>query len=320
MGRTCTVSSLVGILVAAASADVVLVEDRFSVDVLAWVNCAWRQAEVAGYADTRFDFYRRGALVGIEGRTGTVALGRVSMDAANLTPLDVYADFHWPSGFGLRAGQFVAPVGFEALTDPKALRFIEYSLVKNAWKPLDPRDVGLMGTYKNAFAELAVAVVNGNGRGGWLQDDNKWKDVCGQVVFKSFDGLGVLLALRAYYGRTGTEGSDFTNYALELDARRGPLEARCELQNAVIGPTTFTSFYAQASHRLLAALEPVARFQMSFGTGSVRNIGITGGLNSPIRGDDLKVMIDYDYRRQDAPGIESDFTVHQILLQLQTAF
>lgn len=302
------------ILVSLSPAQITLVPGRLNIDVLVWTNAAWRWAEALGFTRSEFSFYRFGAPIGLTGYVTEEVSFRTSFDAGWFQgALDLYADFRWPSGFGLRMGQFVAPVGIEALTEPKKLKFIEYSLVKGSWKPLDPRDAGLMLTYEDTRLVLAVAVLNGNGRGAWLQDDNRWKDFCGRLAFLGWDSAGLVVAARGYYGRTGTEGSYFWNRALEFSFQRNSWGLAGEVQQSNVE----TSFYAQTSYRLNRLLEPVGRLQASFAPGSIRNIGATVGMNFLVREDNVKVMLNFDYRRQGAPGVELDYTNYKVLLQLQ---
>ncbi len=303
---------------ATAHGDIVLSEGRLSVDLLAWVNSRWKQTEENGYIKRSFDFYRLGAFVGVTGRLDSVVSMRVLFDAGwAQSALDLYVDFRWPNGVGLRAGQFRLPVGFEALTELDELKFIEYSFVKRRWKPWDPRDVGLMLSHDSRFFELVGAVVNGNGRRNPFQDDNNWKDVAGRLVLRPLARYGLTFAGRSYYGRMGEDEVPFRNVAGEVLFCRGAFAAAAEVQHALQGSMERNSFYIQATYEILGLLEPAARFHMEFRPDDKFDFGVTGGLSLRMSGGRLRVMLNYDYWERRRALSSDDIAEQKLLLQLQ---
>jgi len=303
-------------LAGTARGEVSLVGGRLSADALIWANCCWQQTEVIGLTDSRFDFYRRAAFIGLTGHISSVTSMRLYFDVGSVSAYDLYVDFHWPSGFGLRVGQFTPPLSFEAWTEHKKLKLVEYSLVKRHWKPYGPRDIGLMISHDGRVLGIAGALVNGNGRnqGG---DNNEWKDVCTRVVFKSLADYGLRFACRGYYGWVDEAGVRFWNSAVEYLWDRQPFQVLAEFQHAVQGIAVWNSFHIQAAYQLFELLEPVARFQIEVVTKDEYDFGLTGGLNFLVFGDRLKVMLNYNDWRRESNTPENRVHEQAIFLQLQ---
>ncbi|OYD14432.1 hypothetical protein CH330_08695 [candidate division WOR-3 bacterium JGI_Cruoil_03_51_56] len=304
------------LLAATTWGEVSLVEQRLSADALIWANCCWQQTEVIGLTDSRFDFYRRAAFIGLTGHISSVASMRVYFDLASISAYDLYIDFHWPSGFGLRVGQFIPPLGFEAWAKLCELKLIEYSLISHHWKPWGSRDIGLMTSYERNLFEVAGALVNGNGRNNEY-DENKWKDMCGCFVFKPSASSGLKFACRGYYGRYYKEDVQFWNLAGEVLLDRESLQALAEVQHAVWGVPVRNSFHVQAAYELFGILEPVARFEIEFQSEDKHEFGVTVGLNFLAFGDRLKTMLDYNYWRRNSTMSENRVSQQKILIQLQ---
>lgn len=311
---------LVVLLAGSAAAEVAVVGDKLSLDALIWVNARGERVTERGLTRMDFAFYRFWAPVGLTIRPVPGASFRLSFDAGwNERALDIYADLDLPAEFVLRAGQFVPPLGSEALTEPGRLKLIEYSILKGAWKPYDPRDVGIMLMRDRGAMAFSFAVVNGAGRSTWLQDDNKWKDLGARVVYRPALLPGFFVAGRSYYARVGQDGGLQLNYALELGAVRSGLNVTGELQQAIIGKYRITAGYLQSAYRALDWLEPVGRLQASYDIGRTVVFGLTAGANVGLYGNAVRLMVNYDLRRILTPQSASRSTRHQLLLQLQMA-
>ncbi len=317
------------LLMTMAHGEVSLIEGRLFADALIWANCHWQQTEVIGFTDSRFGFYRRAAFIGLTGRISSVTSMRLYCDVADFLgqpAYDLYVNFLWPSGIGLRVGQFKPPLGTEALTKPDKLKLIEYSLLKRFWKPYDPRDVGVMVNYGRSWFDVSAAVINGNSRNR-AGDDNNWKDICGRLVLKPFPSFGLQFAASGYYGQMRIETQDlsFRRFTGEFKLDQQYLQFLGEVQHAKVpgGDLRFyirNSFYVQATYQLSELLEPVGRFQMEFQVEDKYEMGLTGGLNFKLLGDRLKVMVDYDYwRKRSALWSTLNGSEHKFLLQLQAA-
>lgn len=326
--RLWLLSVLCACLVTQGAASITLVEDRLDLDALLWANVSWMMSSKSGFGSPGFMFYRRGAFVGLTGKVTSYASMRLYIDAGSLwenPALDVYADFAWQNGIGLRAGQFKCPLGFEAMTEDRELRMIEYSLVKNHWKPSDPRDVGAMLTYSSRFVDAALAVVNGNGRGAGFKDDNNSKDASVRFLLKPWQAGGPQIAVRGYYGRWKAASLPYYNGAVEFLLDREPLRIVAEAQYASVqlsenSPSLGrTAFYVQASYDF-GLLEPVGRAQMEDQSDDKYALGLTGGVTIRLVGDWLKLAVQYDYFRKVAvvyPQLAG--TEQGLLWQLQAA-
>ncbi|UCG43999.1 MAG: hypothetical protein JSU73_05145 [candidate division WOR-3 bacterium] len=315
-------------LVTEAAASVTLVEDRLDLDALLWANVSWMMSSKSGFGSPGFKFYRRGAFVGLTGKVTSYASMRLYIDAGSLwqnPALDVYADFAWQNGIGLRAGQFKCPLGFEAMTEDRDLRMIEYSVVKRYWKPADQRDVGVLLTYTRSGVDAAVAVVNGNGRGAGFKDENNSKDASVRFALAPWREGGPEFAVRGYVGRWKAASLPYYSGAVEFRLLRGPLQIVTEAQYAKVqfnenaALLGRTSFYVQASYDF-GLLEPVGRVQMEDESDDKYELGLTGGVTVRLVGDWLKLAVQYDYFRKEAvvyPQLAG--TEQGLLWQLQAA-
>jgi hypothetical protein len=319
--------ALCACLVTQGAASITLVEDRLDLDALLWANVSWMMSSKAGFGSPGFKFYRRGAFVGLTGRVTSYASMRLYIDAGSFwenPALDVYADFAWQNGIGLRVGQFKCPSGFEAMTEDRDLRMIEYSFLKRYWKPADPRDVGVLLTYSRSIVDAEVAVVNGNGRGAGFKDENNSKDACVRVAVAPWQEGGPQIAVRGYYGRWKATSLPYYNGAVEFLLERGPLRVVAEAQYASVqfGETSAslgrTSFYVQVSNNF-GLLEPVGRIQMEDESDDRYELGLTGGITIRLVGDWLKLAVQYDYFHKESVYPQYAGSQQGLLCQLQAA-
>ena len=313
---------LTTVLTAATLADVTVVEDRLSTDMLVWANFVWRRTEVQGVSASRSDFYRRAGLLGITGHVSNITSVRLYVnlgDPWGQSAHDLYVDFRWPSGLLLRAGQFTPPLSLEATRRFEEWELVEYSLIARHWKPGDPRDVGVMVGYAWRVLRAEAAVVNGNGRNQGFDSDNKWKDLCGRLILDWPGESGLTFAVRGYLGKPDELGTAFTNLGGEVVYDRGSLQVAAEGQHAAFGYDAWNSVNIQASYSLRRWLEPVARFQMEFQSQDRYDFGATAGVNFPIHGDRLKVMLDFNYWHRESRIAANVVTERKIYLQVQAA-
>ncbi len=316
--RPILLAGMVLLLAGPAHAKLSLVEGALDVDGLLWTGGAWRSEQKTGYGKTTVEFTDRKALLGATAQLTPVAALRLSVDMLELTPYDVYADFSWPSGFNLRAGQFIPPSATEAHTELRELRFISNSLVSSYWKPVPPRDVGVQFAYRTNLVSAAAAIVNGNGTDPLAQDPNGWKDVAGKLVLRPSGDSTVFLAVRAYYGKTGEEERLFWNGAFEALYEKQNLHASGAFQHTW-WVRARNSFYVQAAYRF-GLIEPVGRLSMAFHWDDRYELALTGGLNFKITDDRVKVLTSYDYWRKAADTGSLRRTVQRLQARLQLSF
>lgn len=318
------------VLSTAGGTGLTLIQDRLTVDALFWGNAMLRWDVKEGWLDPELHFRRQAFFVGATGRIDEATTLRAYLDLGNAVGVpayDLYASFRWPAGVSLTVGQFLVPLGFEALTPYPELKFIEFSAVQRFVKPADPRDIGAMVSYDHSAFDLAVAVVNGPGR-NIFWDENRWKDVAARVVLEPLSGVGLLLAVRGYYGRLGKDQDlEFRNAAVEIRYRSGDLELAGEGQfakreyKAAEGtpiPLGRNSFYVHGAHDF-GMLQPVLRCDVEFQADDKFDIAVTGGMNFLVLGDRLKVMVQYEYWRKESIDVEKKSTLTSLMVQLQGA-
>jgi len=298
--------------VSATRADLRLVEDLLTLDAKVWTNgYAWR-AEHAGLARNEFAAERVAAPLGVNGQLSQVASLRLSADIGKIYPLDMYSDFRWASGFNVRVGQFVLPLGFELMTDPGSELIVNSSLLAGYAAPVGSRDIGLMAGMQNARFSFYGAVANGAGAN--VADDNPRKDLCGRLALTPFANVDVVLALRAYYGWPGAADTAWRSLAAEARVTRGPLELQAEFQNHYDNRGPNNSTYVQAGWDR-GQLEPVARIDLVLSRGRVSEWMMAGGLNLKPVSDHVKVMVDFTYHR----NYQANWGIIGFLFRIQAA-
>ncbi len=295
-----------------AWADLDLAGDKLVLDAAVWTNGhAWR-AEEGGLTHNEFAVERVVAPVGLTGRLGQVASMRLSADVGTGSAWDLYADLRWPSGFYLRAGQFLLPLGFEALTDPREQPLVNSSLLAGYAAPAGARDIGATSGFENHLLSIAGAVVNGAGANN--RDYDQRKDVCGRVVLRPLSTVDGAFALRAYYRGPDASDTAWLTAAVEAFLVRGPLEVQAEFQNRYSSDVRNNAAYLQAVWSI-GQLQPVARLDLVMPQGSRSDWMITGGLNLQSVPEHLKVMLDCTYRR----NYKANWSVFGFLFRLQAA-
>lgn len=289
--------------------DLRAINDRLSLDVTVWTATHWWRFTQAGLTQSEFAFERAGALAGLTGRLSPVSLFRVSGDVGAFQPRDLYVDLHWRSGFGLRAGQFLPPLGMDATTEPDSQKLSGSSFLVNYAKPAGTRDIGVLGSWVLSRLSVSAAVVNGNGANA--SDNNIQKDLCGRISVRPLPVLDADLSLRAYYG---WPDSLWRSAAVEARLRHGSLNLQAEFQNHRSQYARNTSAYLQAAWSG-ARFEPVGRFDLILPQGELADWMTTVGLNVRPVSDYIKVMLNCSYRR----NYQENWSFFGFLLRLQVA-
>jgi len=296
----------------AAWADLSLVDDRLALDAIVRAGAHWSRAEQAGLTQSEFAFERVGALAGLTGQLSPVISFRASGDLSGLEPQDLYVDLHWRSGFGLRAGQFLLPLGMDAMTEPDSQVLASSSFLVSYAKPAGTRDIGLLGSWVSGRFSASAAVVNG--RGPNASDDNARKDLCGRLAVGPLATLDVELAVRVYYGWPDAPDSVWRSAALEARLGRGPLTVQAEFQN-------HRSQYARNNMAYLQVvwdagmLDPVGRFDLVLPERMRVEWNAVVGLNASPLSDHFRVMLDCSYHR----NYQANWAVFGFGLRLQAA-
>jgi hypothetical protein len=297
-----------------------VVRDRLSLDFLVSASFAWTRYQIAGIGETHSDFCRPAAFVGLQANVGPEVSIRVYTDVAALAQQmtqEFYLESKWQNGFVLRAGQLAVPLGREALTPQRDLKFATYSFVSRWWKPGDPSDVGIMTAYSTPRFDFAAAIVNGND-GRTYADDNKWKDVCARIAVNHLGRCGPGAAVRAYSGKTDV-GTSFLSLAGEVWLDREDLQVLVQVQHAVKGIYERDCFVAQAVYRPARILEPVLRLQVEFQKDDRYDYSAVGGLNIHLRDDALLLKVEFEQWHKESNTPAAVFTQQKVLLKLQAA-
>jgi hypothetical protein len=295
----------------AAWADLSVVDDKLALDAMVRPGVHWWRGEQAGLAQSEFAFERLEARAGLTVRLSSAISFRASGDVSILQPQDLYVDLHWRSGFGLRAGQFLLPLGMDAMTEPDSQVLAGSSFLVSYAKPSGIRDIGLMGGWEISRFSAAVAVVNG--RGPNASDDNARKDLCGRIVVRPLATLGLDLALRVYYGWPNAPDSVWRSAAFEARLNRGPLTLQTELQNHLSQYARNNMAYLQMAWEA-GILDPVGRFDLILRDRERPEWMMTGGLNAAPLSDRFRVMFDCSYHRD----YQGNWAVFGFGLRLQT--
>lgn len=281
-------------VVETARANLSLVDGKLELDATVRTGGHWWRAEQAGLTWSESGFERVGLFLGLTGRLSSVASLRASSDVGSLQARDLYIDLHWRGGLGLRAGQFLLPLGMDAMTEPDSQVLAGGSFLATYAKPAGVRDIGLAGRWGSDRFSASLAVVNG--RGPNALEDNPRKDVCGRLAVRPMATGDADLALRVYHGWPGAPDTAWMSAALEARLNSGPFTVQTEIQN-------HRSQYARNNMAYLQAvwdaglLEPAGRFDIILPQGKRIEWMMVGGVNLRPRSDHVKVMFDCSYHR-----------------------
>lgn len=299
---------LVELLVArAALADLTLVGDKLTLDATVRAGAHWWRAEQAGLSHSEFAFERVGALVGFTGQPHPVVSLRASGDIGGLEPQDLCVDLHWGNGFRLRTGQFLLPLGMDAMTEPDSQVLAGSSFLVGYAKPDWIRDIGVLASWETGRLSAAVAVVNGSGANA--SDKNTRKDLCGRISVRPLSTFDADLAMRVYYG---WPDSLWRSAAFEARVRRGQLTLQAELQNHRSQYARNNMAYLQVAWNA-GLLEPVGRFDIVLPHRMRAEWNAVAGINASPLSDHLRVMLDCSYHR----NYQANWAVFGFGLRLQ---
>jgi hypothetical protein len=301
----CVLALLVTLRVGWAS--VSLFDDRLALDASVRSGGHIWRTEYAGLARNDIVFDRISTTAGLTGRLSTLVSLKLTADVSYLQPQDMYVDFRWGSGFGLRAGQFTLPLGMDAMTEPDNQVLVGNSLLISYTKPVGTRDIGFLGSWSRGRCSVSAAVVNGNGAN--TGDNNIQKDLCVRLLVSPLPSLDADLGLRAYYG---WPDSLWRSVEIEARLRRGSLELRTELQNHRSQYARNNATYLQAAWSF-GKLKPAGQLDIIIPQGKHPEWMMTGGLSLEPISDHLRIILDCTYRRSYSQG----WSVFGFLFRLQ---
>ena len=297
MARTFQFICLIGLAalcLAAGDLQTASPKSQVRVDALVWSTMHFYRFGAAGLYRNEFALERMSSLVGLTGTIGRVASARISVDAGYLQPQDIDVDLRPGGSFLLRVGQFVLPVGMDAMTSPAELPFVTNSLMDNYAKPYGARDIGILASWERATFAAVAAVVNGSGPN--VADDNGRKDVCGRVVLRPFSSIGLQIALRAYWGWPGTSDSAWQTAAAEAALDVGRFSVQTEHQ-----VHSYSDVRNYAGYVLLrysaGSLDPCGRIEWVEPRGHEPEVMVMVGPDFHALDGHMKMILDGFYRR-----------------------
>jgi hypothetical protein len=300
------------VLATTVFAELAVVTDALSFDAVVLSKAHFYRFTSNDLSTNEVAFERVEAVAGLTGSLIQPVSIRLSADVGSLEPRDLYLDLKSRRGFGLRAGQFLLPLGMDAITEPDSQVLSGSALLVNYAKPLGTRDIGLLGTWDAGRVSAAAGVVNGSGANA--DDNNGRKDVCARVAVRSkLDGV---IALRAYYGWPGASDTAWQTVAAEARVRLRQVDLQVELQNHQGPDSRNNAGYVQACWSA-GQLQPVGRFDLILPSREHADWMATAGLN--IRPfsvhDEFKIMLNCSYRR----NYQDNWSFLAFLVRLQAA-
>lgn len=305
--------------------DVKVSTGKLSVDGLLWlqyINTKTYYYDFFGpvaETTTTNTFTRRVAFIGLTANLNSWASCRLYFDVANMSAFDIYAMYKPNSNLSFTFGQFKLPLGVEMLTKSENLELIEYSLIGRTLRaPKGTRDIGIQGAYKHNYAEIILALVNGNGR-NVLQDDDNSKCVVGRFIIKPLQKSNIFAGANYYFGKYDTGTVDFSRFGFELNYTVKPIILKAELLLTKETTLKGTGYYVQAGYNWMW-LQPILRYSAFKYEISNRQNELVLGLNFRPLSDNFKVMLNYKYKIEKTYIFESETTQKGLLAQVQFAF
>jgi len=281
--------------------------------------------KLTGYLQPRFEvhgdtavFFLRRARFALEGNVTPWASYRAQVEMRTAgaaatpaaSPLSLSATDLWVKathgGWGATVGQFRVPFALESLLSSTTLETTERSLIVNAAK----RDIGVQGEWRIPDrVTLQGAVVNGEGPNRATNPDNRMAYFARAIV-TPVKGLDVGGAFEGY--------SDLSGVGAQGMYRRARWTARAEYIDEHNRRTDVhtTGWYALAAYAVVPRhAQLVARVEQYDPSGQVttdRTTGYLAGVQYFWRGDDLKMMVDYEVFREQTTQVKNDRGVVQM--------
>jgi hypothetical protein len=283
---------------------------RVSFDALVWSTAHFYRFGEGGLYANEFAFERVMALVEVTGSVGRVASAHVSVDVGSVQPQDLQFNLRWGNEFGLRAGQFLLPLGMDVMTEPGELPLVTNSLMASFAKPNGPRDIGFLASWERPSFSLAVATINGAGANS--ADNNDRKDLCGRAALRPFRNVQLEMALRAYLGWPGSADSVWKSVAGEVALDIGRFVAQAEFQGHSYSDVRNSAGYCLLRYRA-GLVEPCGRIEFVTPRGRRPDVMLMGGPSINAINSHIKVTLDGFYRR----NYQVNSTVYGFVFRLQ---
>jgi phosphate-selective porin len=272
---------------------------------------------VLGTMAEYFDFKAELDLQGNALTAGTGLMARAN---------EIYLQWRRYPAATLRVGQIKPAFGAEALLGDTRSAAIERSLPNDRLTDGRQLGVGLLGELPDAKVGYLLTMANGNGVNASANDNSKFAKAArvyftplataGDKVILGVDGLWAddAAVTKPDFGFTGNLFSGRRS-AWGVDAQwiHGPLDLSVEYLHNTFKPAGAAEFDAAGWHAAAAyylvparvqALLRYEEFDPNTTLGGNRTHSWTAGLNYLIKGEDLRLMLDYMYG--EVPGSKED--------------
>jgi phosphate-selective porin len=285
---------------------------------LAFGGFVQTQAEFGDAPDSRFPaadrFLIRRARIGVKGTFaenfdfvlqsdwGNNSLNSTTGYRAQLT--DAFTVWTKYSFANVTVGQFKVPYGYEQLLADTKTLFVERTLPNDQLTL--PRQVGAMvaGSFFDKRLGYATAVTNGNGNNNSFNDNEQFQYI-GRVFGTAFnqDGVKATLGANAFSGYdTGTFTGHRTGRGIDAQVTYAGAEIDAELLRTHFNRDTGVDYDAQGCSLMGSYYfvpdkwQAVLRYETydpNTAIGADKTVLRTFGVNYLIKGDDIKLMLDY---------------------------
>jgi len=281
--------------------------------------------KLTGYLQPRFQtlddtasYFLRRARFAVEGSITPWASYRAQVELRTLgaaaipaaSPLTLSATDLWikltHGRWGATVGQFRVPYSLESLLSSTTLETTERSRVVNAAK----RDIGMQGEWRlESHVVLQAAMVNGEGPNRAVNPDNRMAYFA-RAVITPVKGLDVGGAFQGYSDSAGVDAQGVY--------RSGRSTARAEYIDEHNRRTSVHTrgWYALAAYyavpKRVEVVGRVEQFDPSDRVVGDRETGYLVGLQYFWRGDDFKMIADYEVFREQGPQVSNDRGVIQM--------
>ena len=284
---------------------------------------------LSGYLQPRFQavgdsatFLLRRARIAVDGQVAPWASYRAQIELRTIgapetppgSPLTLSATDLWvrfaDARWSATVGQFRVPFSLESITGSTRLETTERARIINAAK----RDIGVQVEW-TLPQHLVVqgAVVNGEGPNRAVNRDNRMAYFA-RVMVTPIKGLEVGGAFQGYNDSTAVDAQ------AAFRATRWTARAEYVRQHRDATNTRTTGWYGLATYELRPhRLQLVGRVQQYDPSDQVTNDRLTGylaGVQYFFRGDDFKILADYDFFREQGAQVNNNRAV----VQLQVRF
>ena len=274
---------------------------------------------LTGYLQPRFQtvgdsasFFLRRARFAVEGAITAWASYRAQVEMRTIgaaatpaaSPLTLSATDLWirlsHQRWGGTVGQFRVPFSLESLLSSTTLETTERSRIVNAAK----RDIGAQAEWRIPdHVALQVAMVNGEGPNRATNPDNRMAYYARAVV-TPIKLLDVGAAFEGYSDSTGVDGQ------VMYRGRRWSARAEYIREHNRRTDNHAMGWYALAAYRALPPhvqfVGRVAQFDPSDRVATDRSTGYLVGLQYFLRGDDFKIIADYEVFREQAVQVKNN--------------